>query len=41
MLASGDSVETIRAGYDWLERDDVLACIEYGRQAVAEIQGHG
>ena len=34
MLAVGDSIETILKGYDWLEREDVLACIEYARRAV-------
>ena len=35
MLAGGDDVETILAGYDWLEREDVLACVEYARRLVA------
>ena len=34
MLAAGDSIETILEGYPWLERDDVLACIEYARRLV-------
>lgn len=34
MLAAGDDVDTILAGYDWLERDDVLACMEYARRLV-------
>ncbi len=34
MLAAGDTIETILEGYDWLEREDVLACIEYARRAV-------
>lgn len=34
MLAAGDDVATILAGYDWLERDDVLACLEYARRIV-------
>jgi uncharacterized protein (DUF433 family) len=29
MLAAGDSVETILAGYAWLEREDVRACLQY------------
>ena len=29
MLSAGDSVETILAGYAWLERDDVRACLQY------------
>jgi uncharacterized protein (DUF433 family) len=35
MLAAGDDVDTILAGYPWLERDDVLACVEYARRLVA------
>jgi uncharacterized protein (DUF433 family) len=35
MLAAGDDVDTVLAGYDWLERDDVLACMEYARRLVA------
>ena len=34
MLAAGDDIETILEGYDWLERDDVLACLEYARRLV-------
>ena len=34
MLAAGDDVATILAGYPWLERDDVLACLEYARRLV-------
>jgi len=34
MLAAGDDVETILEGYPWLERDDVLACLEYARRLV-------
>ena len=35
MLAAGDSIETILQGYPWLERDDILACLEYARRHVA------
>lgn len=35
MLAAGDDMETILEGYPWLERDDVLACVEYARRLVA------
>ena len=35
MLAAGDDVDTILAGYAWLEREDVLACLEYARRMVA------
>ena len=36
MLAAGDDIDTLLAGYAWLERDDVLACIEYARRLVAD-----
>jgi len=29
MLAAGDTPETILAGYEWLEAEDVRACIAY------------
>jgi len=35
MLAAGDSVETILAGYAWLEPEDVQACLVYARRLVA------
>ena len=35
MLAAGDSAETIRAGYAWLEPEDVQACLVYARRLVA------
>ena len=35
MLASGDSMETILSGYDWLEREDILACLAYAGRVVA------
>lgn len=31
MLVAGDDVNTIVQGYTWMEREDVLACIEYAR----------
>ena len=34
MLAAGDDIETILEGYAWLEREDVLACLEYARRMV-------
>lgn len=34
MLAAGDSVETLLAGYPWLEREDVHACLAYARRLV-------
>lgn len=33
-LAAGDSVEVLLQGYPWLERDDIMACLEYARAAV-------
>ena len=35
MLAAGDSQETILSGYDWLEADDILACLLYAQRLVA------
>lgn len=34
MLSAGDEVDTILAGYPWLERDDILACLAYARRIV-------
>jgi uncharacterized protein (DUF433 family) len=34
-LALGDGIEDILAGYPWLERDDILACLEYARRSVS------
>lgn len=34
MLAAGDDFETILAGYDWLKRDDLLACLAYAQRVV-------
>jgi uncharacterized protein (DUF433 family) len=31
MLAAGDTAEDILAGYDWLEPDDIRACLLYAR----------
>ena len=36
MLTAGSSQEEILAGYDWLEPDDILACLVYARRAVAQ-----
>ena len=33
-LAVGDSFEVLLRGYPWLERDDILACLEYARAMV-------
>jgi uncharacterized protein (DUF433 family) len=35
MLAAGDSPETLMEGYEWLEREDILACLAYAYRAVA------
>src|SRR5213082_2141162 len=32
MLGAGDSIETILEGYEWLDREDVLACLLYARR---------
>jgi len=34
MLAAGDTAETILKGYDWLEPEDVQACLVYARRLV-------
>lgn len=34
MLAAGDSPETLMEGYEWLEREDVLACLAYAYHVV-------
>jgi uncharacterized protein (DUF433 family) len=33
-LAAGDTIDVLLQGYPWLERDDVLACLEYARATV-------
>jgi len=35
MLSGGDTPETILSGYDWLEPEDILACLVYARRLVA------
>lgn len=35
MLAQGATIETLLEGYPWLEREDVLACLEYAYRAIA------
>lgn len=35
MLAAGDTPETILEGYDWLEPEDIQACLVYARRLVA------
>lgn len=34
MLAAGDDFDTILAGYPWLERADIQACLVYARRHV-------
>lgn len=34
MLAAGDDVDTLLAGYPWLEREDVQACLVYAHRLV-------
>jgi uncharacterized protein (DUF433 family) len=34
MLAVGDSPEVLLEGYDWLEREDILACLAYAYSIV-------
>jgi uncharacterized protein (DUF433 family) len=34
MLAAGDSPETIMEGYDWLEMEDIRACLLYAQKIV-------
>ena len=35
MLGAGSSEEEILQGYDWLEEDDIRACLVYARRVVA------
>jgi len=34
MLAVGDDINTILAGYPWLEREDLQACLLYARRQI-------
>jgi uncharacterized protein (DUF433 family) len=34
MLAAGDSTEALVSSYNWLEAEDVLACLAYARRVV-------
>ena len=34
MLAAGDPLDTILAGYPWLEPEDIQACLVYARRLV-------
>lgn len=35
MLAAGDAPQDIVKAYDWLEQEDILACLAYARRLVA------
>ena len=35
MLAAGDTAEDLLAAYPWLEREDIQACLIYGRRIAA------
>jgi len=35
MLAAGDTPETILKGYDWLEPEDIHACLLYAHRMVS------
>lgn len=35
MMAAGDSAETILKGYDWLEPEDIQACLLYAHKLVS------
>jgi uncharacterized protein (DUF433 family) len=35
MLAAGDSIDDLLKAYDWLTREDVLACLTYASRVVS------
>lgn len=35
MLAAGDTPDIILAGYDWLESEDIQACLAYAHKIIA------
>lgn len=35
MLAAGSTQEELLQGYDWLEPEDIRACLTYARRAIA------
>ena len=35
MMAAGDSADDLLEGYDWLEREDIRACIAYASRVVS------
>lgn len=36
MMAAGDTVATLLAAYEWLEPEDVQACLLYARKVVGQ-----
>ncbi|MGH7213438.1 MAG: DUF433 domain-containing protein [Tepidisphaeraceae bacterium] len=34
MMAAGDTIDTLVEEYDWLEREDVLACLDYAARVI-------
>jgi uncharacterized protein (DUF433 family) len=38
MLAQGADFAEILDGYEWLEREDILACLEYAHRSLANEQ---
>ena len=35
MLVAGDSVDDLLSGYEWLEREDIQACIAYASRIIS------
>ncbi len=35
MLAAGDDADTILAGYSWLEKEDIRACLIYAHRVIS------
>ena len=38
MLSAGDTPESLLKAYDWLEPDDIRACLAYARRVVSQEQ---
>jgi uncharacterized protein (DUF433 family) len=38
MLAAGDDIDTIVAGYEWMEREDVLACVRFSESTADHLR---
>jgi uncharacterized protein (DUF433 family) len=34
MMAAGDTADDLLKAYDWLERDDILACLVYAARVI-------